>query len=351
MISNLFSNLRRLVLGLFILLSSMTMSASKSNIHVLGTGGTISGAAPSPEMLSGYKSGTFPVVELLKEVPEVSDFARVTSEQIINVGSGSINGEVLLKLAKRINKLCKEEPEIDGYVVTHGTGTLEETAYFLNLTILSDKPVVVVGAMRPWTATSGDGPLNLYNAIRVASASQSRGKGALIVLNDEINSARDGTKTDTYRVETFNSREYGFLGYADPDKVVYYRKPLKRHTFQTEFDITDVVSLPKVDIVYGYQEGSRGAVDGLVSSGSVGIIAASSSPDISVALEEAQDKGIVVVRSDRKGQGRVLNSESRLKEGTISGDNLRPQKARLLLQLALTKTSEPSEIQRIFNQY
>ena len=205
--------------------------------------------------------------------------------------------------------------------------------------------------MRPWTATSGDGPLNLYNAIRVASASQSRGKGVLIVLNDEINSARDGTKTDTYRVETFNSREYGFLGYADPDKVVYYRKPLKRHTFQTEFDITDVVSLPKVDIVYGYQEGSRGAVDGLVTSGSVGIIAASSSPDITVALEEAQNKGIVVVRSDRKGQGRVLNSESRLKEGTISGDNLRPQKARLLLQLALTKTSEPIEIQRIFNQY
>ncbi|MDQ8204674.1 asparaginase [Pelagicoccus sp. SDUM812003] len=328
-----------------------TSLQAKSKVHVLGTGGTISGAAPSPEMLSGYKSGTYPVADLLAEVPEITELADVTSEQIINVGSGRITGEILLKLSKRINQLCQEQPDIDGFVVTHGTGTLEETAYFLNLTVLSDKPVVVVGAMRPWTAISGDGPLNLYNAVRVASAPESRGKGAMIVLNDEINSAREGTKTDTYRVETFNSREYGFLGYADPDKIVFYRKPLKRHTFQTEFDVTKIDELPQVDIVYGYQEASRGSVDGLVAAGVKGIVSASGSPEISDALEDAQAKGVMVVRSDRKGQGRVLNSERRLEQGTISADNLRPQKARLLLQLALTKTSDPVEIQRIFNQY
>ena len=325
--------------------------ADLPKIHVLGTGGTISGAAPEPIMLSGYKSGTFPVADLLAEVPEIAAVAAVTSEQIVNVGSGNINGDILLTLSKRINALCAEKPDIDGFVVTHGTGTLEETAYFLNLTVMSDKPVVVVGAMRPWTAISGDGPLNLYNAVRVAATPESRGKGALIVLNDEINAARDGTKTDTYRVETFNSREFGFLGYADPDKVVFYRAPLKRHTFQTEFDITQIDSLPSVDIVYGYQDGSRGSVDGLVASGVKGIVAASSSPEISKALDEAQEKGVIVVRSDRKGQGRVLYSASRVAKGSVSADNLRPQKARLLLQLALTKTTDPQEIQRMFTQY
>lgn len=324
---------------------------AKPKIHVLGTGGTISGAAPDSIMLSGYKSGTFPVAELIAEVPEIANIADVSSEQIINVGSGRIDSTILLTLSKRINALCREQPDIDGFVVTHGTGTLEETAYFLNLTVLSDKPVVVVGAMRPWTAISGDGPLNLYNAVRVAAFPESRGKGVMIVLNDEINSAREGTKTDTYRVETFNSREYGFLGYADPDRVVFYRKPLKRHTSQSEFDVTKLNALPQVDIVYGYQGASRGSVDGLVAAGAKGIVTASGSPEITEALKDAKERGVVVVSSDRKGQGRVLNSERRLEQGTVGADNLRPQKARLLLQLALTKTSDPVEIQRIFNQY
>ncbi len=321
-------------------------------VHILATGGTISGKAPERIMLSGYKSGTFTIEEILETVPEVHKIADITYEQVSNVGSGSIDTDILLTLAKKINTLYAERPDVAGVVVTHGTGTMEETAYFLNLTVISDKPVVCVGAMRPLSAVSGDGPLNLYNAVRVAISPESRGKGALISMNDEISAAREGTKTDTYRVETFNGREFGFLGYADPDRVVYYRKPYRRHTYASEFIVADLETLPTVDIVYGgYQEAGAGSVLGLIEKGVDGIVLASGSRNYTETLELAREKGIVIVYSDRKGQGRVLESDRRKEAGLVTGDNLRPQKARVLLRLALTKTKDPAEIQRMFNDY
>ena len=333
------------------LASAPGSAAAKPKIHVIGTGGTISGAAPERLQITGYKAGTFKVADMLAEIPEIAELADVTSEQPVNVGSGNIGDKELLTIAKRINALCREQPELDGFVVTHGTSTLEETAYFLDLTVRTEKPVVVVGSMRPWTALSTDAHLNLFNAVRVAACPDARRKGVLIVLNDEINAAREGTKTDTERVETFNSREHGFLGYADPDKVVFYREPLSRHTYRSEFDIGKVEQLPKVDIVYGYQGGSRAPVDALVAAGVAGIITSSTSPEMSGALKEAVAKGVKIVGSDRKGAGRVFLSANRLKNGTISGDNLRPQKARILLQIALTHTQDNAELQRIFNEY
>lgn len=341
---------RVLVVAAFLAAPALA-SAAKPKIHVIGTGGTISGAAAERIMISGYKAGTFTVEKMLSELPELAEIAEVTSEQLVNVGSGSIGDKELLQLAKRMNALVAAQPDLGGFVVTHGTSTLEETAYFLDLTVRTDKPIVVVGSMRPWTGISTDAHLNLYNGVRVAACPDSRAKGVLIVLNDEINSARDGTKTDTLRVETFNSKEIGFLGYADPDKVVFYREPLSRHTFKSEFDISKVEKLPMVDIVYGYQGGSRAPVDALVAAGVAGIVTASTSPEMSGALKEAVAKGVKIVGSDRKGGGRVAPSAQRLKNGTIAADNLRPQKARILLQIALTQTQDNEELQRIFNEY
>jgi L-asparaginase len=342
---------RAFLVTLLLLAAPLFVFAAKPKVHVIGTGGTISGAAAERIMITGYKAGTFTVEKMLSDVPEIAEIADVTSEQLVNVGSGSIGDKELLQLAKRINTLAAEQPDLAGFVVTHGTSTLEETAYFLDLTVRTDKPVVVVGSMRPWTGISTDAHLNLYNGVRVAVCAEARAKGVLIVLNDEINSARDGTKTDTLRVETFHSKEIGFLGYADPDKVVFYREPLSRHTYKSEFDISKVEQLPKVDIVYGYQGGSRAPVDALVAAGVAGIVTASTSPEMSGALKDAVAKGVKIVGSDRKGAGRVAPSAQRLKNGTIAADNLRPQKARILLQIALTHTQDNEELQRIFNEY
>jgi L-asparaginase len=335
----------------FLLLTAPYLAIAKPKIHVIGTGGTISGAAAERIQISGYKAGTFKIADMLAEIPELAEIADLTSEQPVNVGSGNIGSKELLSIAKRINTLCAEQPDIDGFVVTHGTSTLEETAYFLDLTVLTEKPVVVVGSMRPWTGLSTDAHLNLYNGVRVAACPESRRKGVLVVLNDEINAAREVTKADTLRVETFTSREHGFLGYADPDKVVFYREPLSRHTYKSEFDISKVETLPRVDIVYGYQDGSRAPVEALVTAGVAGIVTSSTSPEMSGALKEAVARGVKIVGSDRKGSGRVMPSATRLQNGTISGDNLRPQKARILLQIALTQTQDNAELQRIFNEY
>jgi L-asparaginase len=332
--------------------TSAVATQPKPRIHVFATGGTISGGSPERLKISGYKAGTFTIAQMLADVPEVNAFATVTHEQFRNVGSGDIGSTDILALAKRIQTVLTEQPEIDGFVVTHGTGTLEQTAYFLHLTVRTDKPIVVVGAMRPWSAFGTDAHLNLVNAIRVAAFSESRSKGALVVLNDEINSAREATKTDTLRVETFTSRELGFLGYADPDKIAYYRVPERRHTFKSEFVIDKVESLPQVDIVYGYQDASAAPVSALIADGAKGIVYASGSPALTAALKKAAASGTKVVASDNKGQGRVITNPARLAEGIITSDNLRPQKARLLLQLSLAcGRTTPEELQRIFNQY
>src|SRR6516225_168935 len=241
-------------------------------VWVLSTGGTIAGAGASSTNLAEYKGGTILGEQLVKAVPEIQRYANVKVEQIVNVGSPNITLENLLTLANGINKIFSEDPKVAGIVVTHGTNTMEETAYFLNLTIKYDRPVVLVGAMRPSTAISADGPLNLLNAVRTATSPEARGKGVLIVMNDEINGARDVTKTNTSRVETFRSPKLGYLGYNDEDKVTYYRASTKRHTVKSEFDVSELRDLPKVDIVYSYIQPSVTMVQALHASGVKGIV-------------------------------------------------------------------------------
>jgi L-asparaginase len=263
-----------------------------------------------------------------------------------------------LKLAARINVIFSEEPKVAGVVITHGTNTLEETAYFLNLTVKHDKPVVLVGSQRPATAISADGPLNLLNGIRVAGAAVSRGKGVLVVMNDEINGARDVTKSNTYRVEAFRSGELGFLGYVDSDEVTFYRASTKRHTSRSEFDVSKLSALPKVEILYAYAEPGLDAIKAVGASGASGIVFAGTGAGGLSNPERAAIKALgtfdtrpVIVRSNRTGNGRVIPRAEYDAEVMVPGDNLNPQKARILLMLALTRTRDLAEIRRIFREY
>ena len=293
-------------------------------------------------------------------MPEITQFANVKVEQIVNVGSPDITLDNWLTIARRINRIFADDPKVAGIVITHGTSTLEETAYFLNLTVRDDRPVVLVGAQRPATAISADGPLNLLNAIRTAAAPEARGKGVMIVMNDEINAAREVTKTNTYRLETFRAPELGFLGYVDADRVSFYRSSTKRHTSRSEFDVSSITALPKVDIVYSYVESNPAMIQALVASGDRGIVfAATGAGTLSsfekqalqpvLALPEASRP--VLVRSSRTGNGRVIGREDYDAMGLIPADTLSPQKARILLMLALTRTRDPREIKRIFAEY
>ncbi len=235
---------------------AQTGAGTRPLVWVLSTGGTISGKGTSSTSLAEYKSGALLGEELVAAVPEIRDVADVRVEQIANVTSTDITVAHWLTLANRINEIFESDQRVSGVVITHGTNTLEETAYFLNLTVKHDKPVVLVGSMRPASAISADGPLNLLNGIRTAVSAEAVGKGALVVLNDEVNGARDVTKTNTYRVETFRAPELGLLGYVDADKVALYRASLKRHTARSEFDVAGRTSLPPVEIVYSYVQAS-----------------------------------------------------------------------------------------------
>jgi L-asparaginase len=319
-------------------------------IKIFTTGGTIQSKGAHRLKLSNYSDGRVAPDELLADVPEIKNIAQVEVVEISNKGSGSVGTVEHLALAKQLNKELARE-DIVGAVVTHGTSALEETAYFLQLTVKSSKPVVVVGSMRPFTAISRDGPFNLYNAVRTAIDPQAVGKGVMVVLNDTIHSARFVTKGHTYHVETFVAREIGPLGFTDSDRVAFYRSPLTRHTVGTEFDVSKLDSLPQVDIVYGYQEASPGSIEGLLAAGAKGIVLNSGAGAYRPALEAARKKGVVVVNSDRKGAGRVVLSPKGPKDGSITADNINAQKARILLRLALTQTRDPAEIQRMFNEY
>ena len=290
--------------------------------------------------------------QMLEKIPEVQQFARVTveSDEFIPYD----NAEQLKALSLRMDARFKD-PDIAGIVFTHGTNTIEETAYFLNLTVRHDKPVVIVGAQRPFSTLSSDAPLNLLNAIRVAADPGSRGKGTLVLLNDEINAARDVTKTNTYRVETFQTRELGILGYADPDKVVYYRAPVRKHTTQSQFDLTQMAAIPKVSILYGYAGDDGDLAKAAVAAGAKGLVIAGTgaghTQNARATLKELAASGIVVVRSARVGAGRVIRDDNWQEPGFVAADNLSAQKARILLQLALAKTNKPDEIQKMFDEY
>ena len=332
---------------------------TKPRVYVIGTGGSISfvGSHRTDYINYSYANKHLTIQELLDRVPEVNDFAEVRSEQYMNVGSTEVGPAHWLGLAKRINQVFREDPDAAGVAITHGTATMEETAYFLNLTVKSHKPVVVTGAMRPPTGLATDADINLIDCVRVAAAPQSAGRGVLTVLNNEIQAARDVIKTNSYRLETFRSNELGLLGYADSDEeTVFYRNPTRAHTLDSEFDVENVSQLPRVDIAYSYA-GADGllvrafadaGVDGIVSGG----LGSGGSPSgFSDALKEAQARGIPVVISTQTGNGRVIRTRRTNEDGFIVADNLQPKKARVLLMLALTKTKDPDEIQRMMLTY
>jgi len=324
-------------------------------IKILALGGTIAGAAPSPMETKEYKPGVFDVSVLIKSVSGLDKIADISGEQLANINSADITNEIMIRLANRVNELLIKEG-VDGIVITHGTDTLEETAYFLNLVVKSDKPVVVVGSMRPATAVSADGPLNLYNAVVLASHNTARGKGVLVALNEKIHGAREVTKTNTTNVDTFKSLDFGCLGYILDGNVFFYQVPLRRHTAKTEFKIDGIKTLPRVEIIYGHGHGNRDLVDAAVNAGSAGIIHAGSG-DGSVffitkeGLLAARKKGVVVVRSSRVGSGVVTHTADDDNREFVTSDTLNPQKARILLMLSLTRTRDSREIQRIFNEY
>ena len=345
-----------------ILFSAGAQSAvaqNKPNIVILATGGTIAGRAASRLALSEYKGGTVSGRELVDAVPELAEIARVEVEQFGSLSSSNMTFAKWRALHERIDALYTSDPELAGIVVTHGTNTLEETAYFLNLTVRHERPVVVAGSQRPSNGLSSDGPLNLVNAVRTASSAESRGRGVLVMLNDEINAARDVTKTNTYRVETFRSGDLGFLGYVDHDRLAYYRRPEKRHTVSSEFDVKTIAEFPKVDIVYGYVESSAPLViDALQKAGTRGIVFTGTGAGMlndaeKDAVRQTRERrlGTVFVRSSRLGNGRVLPHKDHDALGLIPADNLNPQKARILLALALARTSDEAEIRRMFSEY
>lgn len=291
--------------------------------------------------------------ELLSTLPEISAIATV------DVDAGNPHAvathDDLRTLALQIEKTLSGG-KADGIVFVQGTNSLEETAYFLNLTVKSDKPIVVTGAQRPYTALSADGPLNLFNAVRVAVAPETRGKGVVIVFNDEINAARDVTKTSTYRVQTFRSRDTGMLGYADADAIVYYRTPVKKHTAQSEFDLRGVERMPAVDVLYVHAGCRPGLAEAALATGARGIVVAGSGAGSTGNLAGelgsiAAARRAIVVQSSRVGSGRVLRDNNWSEPNMVAADNLPPHKAAILLSLALLKTNQPDEIQKLFDTY
>lgn len=330
-------------------------AADLPNVTILATGGTIAGSASTSTNLTDYKAGSLTAQQLIDAVPALVDIANVNAEQIANVGSNNLKFSDWLTLAKRINTLLASD-DCDGIVVTHGTDTTEETAYFLNLVVKSEKPVVVVGAMLPATAISADGPLNLLNAVGVAGSKDSIGKGVMIVLNGQIVSGREGTKTNTLAKETFKVHDLGMLGYVINFKPVFYRELTRLHTKDTEFDVSELDTLPRVDILYQYLEVSADMYQAVVDSKPAGIITAGTGngslfDPTRAVLKEAAEDGIVVVRSSRVGSGVITPSAKDAEYGFLTSDNLNPQKARILLTLALTKTNDIEEIREMFAKY
>ena len=328
-----------------------------ANVVILATGGTIAGAGASAANSATYQAAKLGVDKLIAGVPELADLANVRGEQVMQIASESITNDDLLKLAKRVSELA-DSKDVDGIVITHGTDTLEETAYFLNLVEKTDKPIVVVGSMRPGTAMSADGMLKLYNAVAVASDKQSRGKGVLVTMNDEIQSGRDVSKSVNIKTEAFKSA-WGPMGMVVEGKSYWFRLPAKRHTTNSEFDIKQISSLPQVDIAYSYGNVTDTAYKALAQSGAKAIIHAgtgngSVSSRVVPALQELHKNGVQIIRSSHVNQGGFVlrNAEQPDdKYDWVVAHDLNPQKARILAMVAMTKTQDSKELQRIFWEY
>ncbi len=329
-------------------------------VYVLATGGTIAGRGTSTTVGSNYERGAVSGEELMSRVPEIKQHAEIRVEQIVNVYSNDLTLADWLTLAKRINAIFAQDPSVAGIVITHGTNALEETAFFLHLTVKDRRPVVVVGSQRPGTALSADGPANLLGAVRTAVTPEARGKGVLAVMNDEINSARDVAKTNTYRPGTFRTPELGYLGYVDQDKVTFYREITRRHTSNSEFDITNIKELPSVEILYSYIQPRTVPFEALVASGVKGIVFAGPGPASLSSFERFAIQKVnalpaasrpIIVRASRAGNGRATDAGPEYVDlHTLTADTLSPHKARILLMLALTKTNNPAELKRILSE-
>ena len=336
----------------------MAFAQQKPNIYILATGGTIAGTGKSATA-SGYTAGQVAIQTLIDAVPQMQDIANITGEQVVNIGSQDMNDEVWLTLAKRINTLLAQD-NVDGIVITHGTDTMEETAYFLNLTVKSNKPVVLVGAMRASTAMSADGPLNLYNAVVTAAAKESWNRGVLVAMNGIIIGAHANQKMNTIDVQTFQGPDSGFLGYIYNSKVYYTLSPLKKHTTESIFDVTNLDKLPKVGIVYAYSNveadvmepflADKNHYEGIVHAG---LGNGNYHKNLFPCLLDARKKGIIVVRSSRvpTGPTTLYDEVDDAKYQFVASWELNPQKARVLLMLALTKTHDWQTIQQYFEEY
>ena len=336
--------------------SSSSPRGSLPRIAVLATGGTIAGSAADATNTAGYQAGVVGVERLLDAVPVLSTLAQIHAEQVASIDSKDMALALWTSLAQRVNALLSTD-EIDGVVITHGTDTLEETAYLLHLTVKSSKPVVLTAAMRPASALSADGPLNLVNAVTVAASPAAHGQGVLVAFNNRIHSARDVVKTSTFAVDAFQSPEVGALGWVQDGRVEFQRSVVRAHTVATEFVIG--TSWPAVDIVTSYAGASRVAVDALVGAGVRGIVVAGTGngsihASIQQALADAVAQGVAVVRSSRVGSGHVMRNGAAPDEalGFVTANGLNPYKARVLLMLTLAAGgSGPAALQRAFDTY
>jgi L-asparaginase len=342
-------------------LSRPTVAAQEQSkdlptIAVLATGGTIAGAAAS-DVQAGYTSGQLGVEQLINAVPQAKKLAKLRGEQISNIGSQDMNDEVWLKLANRVNELAAMS-DVEGIVITHGTDTIEETAYFLNLVAKTAKPVVLTGSMRPATALSADGPLNFYNAVAVAASTEAAGHGVLVVLNDWVHGAASLTKTSTTAVQTFMSPLSGLVGTVAYGKVEFTRQPIGRHTSESEFSLRGVTALPRVDIVMAHENMDGALIDAAAAAGAKGIVIAgvgngNLTQSAVNALAAQAKKGIMCVRASRVAVGRVERNvevdDDKL--GFVASMDKNPQKARVLLRLALLKQRSVADVQRLFTEY
>jgi L-asparaginase type II len=335
--------------------------AALPTVVLMSMGGTIASRGDVRLNVTNYGGPGAPRVnpaDWVKDLPELAGVANIILEDQRPPEKRPGNTESFTdcqRVAKRLNELALD-PKVAGIVVTHGTNTMAEVAYYMNLVVKTDKPIVFVGSQRPWTGLSGDGPRNLYDAVRVAASKEARGKGVLHCMNQYINTARDVNKTSAYRVQTFKGTDVGAIGFADPDQVVFYREPTRRHTDGSEFAGTDYTSLPDVEVFYGYRDAPGYLIDAAVEHGVKGVIidgvgAGVANASQTAAIKRAQEKGVVIVMTARTHGGRVQDTPRRREAKIVPGDNLLPEKARLLLQLALTKTTDLAEIKRIFDEY
>lgn len=335
-----------LIAILSMILSTGFSQTPKPKVLIMSTGGTIASRTDAP-LIDGP--------ELVQAVPDLLKYADIQVEEFVKIGSSKMTPDIWLKLTKRIHEILERNPELACIIITHGTDTMEETAFFLNLTHRKDIPVILVGSMRSSNEISADGPANLINAVRVGISPEAKGKGVLVVLNEHISSGRDLWKRNNRRVNTFESADFGFLGFADPDKVVFYRDPIKLHTTESEFDVLELSKLPKVDILRDYAGFDPAIFDYYIARKSAGLVVSTfaggrSSQGILSGIQ-GQKKGDkpVVIASGVRG-GRIFGEQIGESPVIISND-LPPNKARILLMLALSKTSNPKEIQEIFNRY